>query len=111
MIRLIPLEQGEALNALCAQYGITPAEGIHGYCSADSALKAQCVFSLKQYEARLLAYEVPENDPLLEELIIRAVASYAANRSGYLFKIAKSVGQPMAATLKLLQFEENETEE
>lgn len=110
MIRLIPVEENTALKELCARYGLEYSEDKHAYISASEGVKAQCVFSLKDYRVELLAASFDESDPLLPEMLIRAVGAYAANRSGYLFYIKKEVGQAMAATLKTLRFEENETE-
>ena len=108
MIKLIPLEKSEKLNALCSEYSIEYNENIHAYISADESLKAQCVFSLDNYNVELLALETDSTDPLVEELLVRAVGSYSANRSGYIFKVSKELGKKIEATLKTLNFEKDE---
>ena len=110
MIKLIPLENDEDIQALCAHYGAAYTPAVHAYVRADEGEKAQCLFSLEGYRVELLAVEAPENDPLIPELLIRAVGAYAANRSGYLFTIKREVGQAIDSTLKMLCFKENETE-
>ena len=110
MIKLVPVENTEDLKALCVQYGIEYSPYVHAYVRADTGPKAQCVFSIEGYRVELLAVEMQEDDPLIPELLIRAVGAYAANRSGYLFVVKKEVGQPINATLKMMGFEENESE-
>ena len=110
MIKLIPLENQEELERLCAVYGIPYDASVHAYISASRQVKAECIFSLRDYQVELLAAAYEESDPLIPELLIRAVGAYAANRSGYLFHIKKEVGQAMESTLKTMRFEENDSE-
>ena len=110
MIQLIPLNDAEKLKALCEQYALPVSENTHAYISASEGLKAQCVFTLCKYDTEILVMDFDNTDPLIPEMLIRAVGAYAANRSGYLFHIKKDVGQAIDATLKTMGFEENETE-
>lgn len=110
MIKLIPLEDKKALSELCAAYEIELTPDVHAYVSATPQIKARCIFCLTDYNVQLLALETDSEDPLIPELLIRAVGAYAANRSGYLFKINKNVGQAIDSTLKTLHFEENAEE-
>ncbi len=107
MIKLIPVEDEKELKALCEKYRISFNENVHAYISATAGLKAQCVFLLDTYRVKLLAIDFDEGDPLIPELLIRAIGSFAANRSGYLFEIGKNVGQAIDSTLKTMHFEEN----
>ena len=109
MIKLLPVEDAGELEQLCRHYGIDYTPQIHAYSSSDEKVKAQCVFLLDGYRIELLAASFDEYDPLIPELLIRAVGAYAANRSGYLFYISDSVGQAMEETLKTMRFEKNET--
>ena len=108
MIRLTPLEQGEQLTRLCREYGVPETKNVHAYVSADPNLKAQCIFSLEKYVVTLLAIDFSDSDPLIPELLIRAVGSYAANRSGYIFNIPSAQADAIAPTLQTLRFEKNE---
>ena len=108
MIKLIPIEKSEKLDELCSEYSIEYNENIHAYISADDSLKAQCVFSLDKYSVELLALQTDSSDPLVEELLIRAVGSYSANRSGYIFRISKEIGEKIEPTLTTLNFEKDE---
>ena len=110
MIKLIPLEDTQALNTLCAAYDIECDKNTHAYISASEDLKAQCIFTLNEYNVQLLVMDFDDTDPLIAEMLIRAVGAFAANRSGYLFHIRKDVGQAIASTLKTMGFEELETE-
>ena len=83
MIKLIPVEDKEQLQALCAIYKVAYDENVHAYISATEGLKAQCIFKLDTYRVSLLAIDFDEGDPLIPELLIRAIGSFAANRSGY----------------------------
>ena len=107
MIKLIPVEDKEQLQALCATYKVAYDENVHAYISATEGLKAQCVFKLDTYRVSLLAIDFDEGDPLIPELLIRAIGSFAANRSGYLFEIEKQVGQAIDSTLKTMHFDES----
>ena len=108
MIRLIPLEKGEQLNALLNEHALSYDETVHGYISADSSLNAHCVFSLNKYEVELLAIRFDCDDPLIPELLLRAVASYAAGRSGYIFSIDRSLAASFLPTLNALHFEQKQ---
>ena len=109
MIKLVPVEQTEAIQAMCEQYHIDYSAQIHAYRSATQGLKAECLFALDNYHVSLLAIAFDGDDPLIPELLIRAVGAYAANRSGYLFTIDKAVGQAIEPTLKTMRFDENES--
>jgi len=109
MIKLLPVEEAGKLEELCRHYGVAYTSQIHAYISADESVNAQCVFSLDGYRVELLAASFDDDDPLIPELLIRAVGAYAANRSGYLFYIPDSVGQAMEETIKTMRFEKNET--
>lgn len=108
MIKLIPLEDKNKLNELCEEYSLEYNENIHAYISASDDLKAVCIFSLDNYSVDILAVDSDSSDPLIPELLIRAVASYSANRSGYLVSVKKSVGVKIDSTLKTLRFKKNE---
>lgn len=108
MIKLIPAEDKSTLNKLCKEYGLEYSECIHAYISADDSLKAVCIFSLDNYSVEILLVDTDSTDPLIPELLIRAVASYSANRSGYLVSIKNEVGEKIDSTLKTLRFEKNE---
>ena len=107
MIKLLPVEDEQELKALCKMYEVTFDENVHAYISATEGIKAQCVFKLDTYRVKLLAIDFEQGDPLIPELLIRAIGAYAANRSGYLFEIDKNVGQAIDSTLKTMHFEEN----
>lgn len=107
MIKLIPLEKSSELEELCKKYNVAFSDNIHAYISADKALKAQCIFSLDGYNVELLAIDFDDFDPLIAEMLIRAVGSYAANRSGYIFSVSEKVGQDIDSTLKTMNFEKN----
>ena len=108
MIKLIPAEDKSTLNKLCKEYGLEYSECTHAYISADDSLKAVCIFSLDNYSVEILLVDTDSTDPLIPELLIRAVASYSANRSGYLVSIKNEVGEKIDSTLKTLRFEKNE---
>lgn len=108
MIKLIPVEDKSTLNKLCKEYGLEYSECTHAYISADDILKAVCIFSLDNYSVEILLVDTDSTDPLIPELLIRAVASYSANRSGYLVSIKNEVGEKIDSTLKTLRFEKNE---
>ena len=108
MIKLIPVEEKSRLIGLCKEYSVEYNENIHAYISASEDLKAFCIFSLDNYSVEILAVDSDSSDPLIPELLIRAVASYSANRSGYLVSVKKSVGEKIDSTLNTLRFEKNE---
>ena len=108
MIKLIPVEEKSKLKELCEENGVEYNKNIHAYISANVDLKALCIFSLDNYSVEILVVDSDSSDPLIPELLIRAVASYSANRSGYLVSVKKSVGENIDSTLKTLRFEKNE---
>ena len=108
MIKLIPIEDISQLKELCAQYCVDYNDYIHAYVSATDGLKAVCIFSLNTYNAEILAIDCGISDPLIPELLIRAVASYCANRSGYILRLRVRVGERIDSTLKTLRFEKND---
>lgn len=108
MIKLIPIEEKSELKALCADYSVDYNDCIHAYISANNDLKALCIFSLDNYTVEILAVDFDSSDPLIPELLIRAVASYSANRSGYLVSIKKEVGEKIDSTLNTLRFDKND---
>ena len=105
MIKLIPVEDETRRKMLCEAYHITYDENTYAYISATEGLKAQCIFKLENYRVSLLAIDFDEGDLLIPELLIRAIGSFAANRSGYLFEIDKEVGQAIDSTLITMHFE------
>ncbi len=107
MIKLIPVEEKTKLSALCDEYCVEFTENIRAYISANADLKAICIFSLDKYNVEILEVDFDSSDPLIPELLIRAVASYSANRSGYLVEIKNEVGERIDSTLKTLRFEKN----
>ena len=108
MIKLIPVEDQKKLTELCKEYSVEYNKNIHSYISANDDLKAVCIFSLDNYSVEILVVDSDSSDPLIPELLIRAVASYSANRSGYLVSVKNSVGEKIDSTLKTLRFEKNE---
>lgn len=108
MIKLIPVENISQLKELCCEYSVEYNDSIHAYVSDTDGLKAVCIFSLDNYCVEILEIDCDMSDPLIPELLIRAVASYCANRSGYLVRVKASVGQSIDSTLKTLRFEKND---
>lgn len=108
MIKLIPIEDSNSLKSLCKEYFVEYNKNIRAYISANDDIKAVCIFSIDEYIVEILAVDSDSSDPLIPELLIRAVASYSANRSGYLVSVKKEVGEKIDNTLKTLRFKKNE---
>ncbi len=105
-MKLIPLEDKDKLKKLCETHNIEFSDKIHAYVGANGE-NALGIFSLDSYNMEILFVEF-NNDLLVAELLVRAIANYGANRNAYLVKMK---GSKIKSTLFTLRFEETDKDE
>ncbi len=106
MLKLVPLEDKDKLKKQCKAHNIEFSDKIHAYVG-ENGTNVLGIFSLDSYNIEIL-FVAFNDDLLVAELLVRAIANYGANRNAYLVKMK---GSKIKSTLLTLRFEETDKDE